>query len=58
MRNMVRPFFSFAKVFAENSECGGNAIMFAMTQYGLKLLEGESFTSPVATRETAGEELC
>ena len=38
---------SDAKVFAENSECGGNAIMFAMTQYGLKLLEGRSFTSPV-----------
>jgi len=39
--------WSDAKVFAENSECGGNAIMFAMTQYGLKLLEGRSFTSPV-----------
>ena len=39
--------WSDAKVFAENSECGGNAIMFSMTQYGLKLLEGRSFTSPV-----------
>ena len=39
--------WSDAKVFAENSECGGNAIMFSMTQYALKLLEGQSFTSPV-----------
>ena len=39
--------WSDAKVFAENSECGGNAIMFAMTQYALKLLVGQTFTSPV-----------
>ena len=39
--------WSDAKVFAENSECGGNAIMFSMTQYALKLLEGRPFTSPV-----------
>ena len=39
--------WSDAKVFADNSECGGNAIMFSMTQYALKLLVGKSFTSPV-----------
>ena len=39
--------WSDAKVFAGNSECGGNAIMFSMTQYALKLLKGRSFTSPV-----------
>lgn len=39
--------WSDAKVFAENSECGGNAIMFAMTQYALKLLVGRTFTSPI-----------
>ena len=39
--------WSDAKVFASNSECGGNAIMFSMTQYALKLLKGRSFTSPV-----------
>ena len=39
--------WSDAKVFAENSECGGNAIMFAMTQYALKLMVGQTFTSPV-----------
>ena len=39
--------WSDAAVFAGNSEAGGNAIMFAMTQHALKLLEGQSFTSPV-----------
>ena len=39
--------WSDAKVFAANSECGGNAIMFAMTQHALKLAVGKSFTSPV-----------
>ena len=39
--------WSDAKVFASNSECGGNAIMFSMTQYALKLLVGRTFTSPV-----------
>ena len=39
--------WSDAKVFAANSECGGNAIMFAMTQHALKLLVGKTFTSPV-----------
>ena len=39
--------WSDAKVFADNSECGGNAIMFAMTQHALKLLKGRTFTSPV-----------
>ena len=39
--------WSDAKVFAENSEAGGNAIMFAMTQFALKRLVGQTFTSPV-----------
>ena len=39
--------WSDAKVFATNSEAGGNAIMFSMTQYALKLLVGKTFTSPV-----------
>jgi L-alanine-DL-glutamate epimerase-like enolase superfamily enzyme len=39
--------WSDAKVFSSNSEAGGNAIMFSMTQYALKLIEGRSFTSPV-----------
>ena len=39
--------WSDAKVFASNSEAGGNAIMFSMTQFALKLLVGKTFTSPV-----------
>ena len=39
--------WSDASVFAANSESGGNAMMFAMTQHALKLIEGRSFTSPV-----------
>lgn len=39
--------WSDAGVFATHAEAGGNAIMFAMTQYALKLIEGKTFTSPV-----------
>ena len=39
--------WSDASVFAANSEAGGNAMMFAMTQYALKLVEGRTFVSPV-----------
>ena len=39
--------WSDAKVFASMSESGGNAMMFAMTQYALKLVEGRTFESPV-----------
>ena len=39
--------WSDASVFAQNSEAGGNAIMFAMTQHALKLVKGRTFTSPV-----------
>lgn len=39
--------WSDAGVFAGNSEAGGNAIMFAMTQYALKIMKGMTFTTPV-----------
>ena len=39
--------WSDAAVFSSNSEAGGNSIMFAMTQYALKLAEGVSFRTPV-----------
>ncbi len=39
--------WSDASVFASNSEDGGNAMMFAMTQHALRLIEGRSFPSPV-----------
>ena len=43
--------WSDASVFAANSEAGGNAIMFSMTQYALKLLVGKTFTSPVEVND-------
>lgn len=39
--------WSDAAVFAENPEDGGNALMFAMTVYALKLARGRSFTTPL-----------
>jgi L-alanine-DL-glutamate epimerase-like enolase superfamily enzyme len=39
--------WSDASVFSSSSESGGNALMFAMTEYALKLLKGRSFQSPV-----------
>lgn len=39
--------WSDAAVFAGNSEAGGNAFMFAMTQHALTLAKGMSFTNPV-----------
>ena len=39
--------WSDAKVFASTSEAGGNAFMFAMTQYALKLAEGMTFKNPL-----------
>ena len=39
--------WSDAKVFASTSEAGGNAFMFAMTQYALKLAEGMTFRNPL-----------
>ncbi|MDB4581953.1 twin-arginine translocation signal domain-containing protein [Draconibacterium sp.] len=39
--------WSDAKVFASFSESGGNSMMYAMSEYALKILKGKSFTSPV-----------
>ena len=44
--------WSDAAVFAANSEAGGNAIMFAMTQHALNLAKGMSFVSPVELNES------
>ena len=40
--------WSDAQVFSTHSESGGNALMYAMTEYGLRLIKGRSFTNPVA----------
>jgi L-alanine-DL-glutamate epimerase-like enolase superfamily enzyme len=39
--------WSDSSVFASHSESGGNALMYAMTEYALNLLKGHSFTNPV-----------
>lgn len=39
--------WSDARVFAQHSESGGNALMFAISEYALQLLQGKSFSSPV-----------
>ncbi len=43
--------WSDAKVFAANSEAGGNALMFAMTAYALRILKGQTFTDPVSLND-------
>ena len=39
--------WSDAKVFAEHSENAGNALMYTLTDKALRLINGQSFTSPV-----------
>lgn len=40
--------WSDAKLFARNSEAGGNALMFAITNYAMNLIKGRGFTDPVS----------
>ena len=39
--------WSDAKVFSSFSESGGNALMYALTEYALKILKGRTFQSPI-----------
>ena len=39
--------WSDAKVFASHSESGGNALMFALTERALQIINGQSFSTPV-----------
>jgi L-alanine-DL-glutamate epimerase-like enolase superfamily enzyme len=39
--------WSDASVFAKYSESGGNALMYAMTEYALSCLQGVTFTNPI-----------
>jgi len=39
--------WSDAQVFANHSENGGNALMFAMTEYALQQAKGKTFTDPI-----------
>ena len=43
--------WSDASVFARYSESGGNALMYAMTEYALSLLKGATFSDPVQLLE-------
>ncbi len=49
--------WSDAAVFAANSESGGNALLFAMTNHALRLLQGRSFTDPVALNDELFQEV-
>ncbi|MBN2666421.1 MAG: mandelate racemase/muconate lactonizing enzyme family protein [Bacteroidales bacterium] len=44
--------WSDANVFSSNSESGGNALMYAMTERALQIIKGESFSSPVELLES------
>jgi L-alanine-DL-glutamate epimerase-like enolase superfamily enzyme len=39
--------WSDANVFAGYSESGGNTLMYAMTEYAMQMLKGQTFTDPV-----------
>jgi L-alanine-DL-glutamate epimerase-like enolase superfamily enzyme len=39
--------WSDARVFSSHSEAGGNALMFALTNRALKMIEGQHFSNPV-----------
>lgn len=39
--------WSDAQVFADHSESGGNALMFALTERALQIMKGQSFTTPI-----------
>ena len=39
--------WSDAQVFANHSESGGNALMYALTERALQVVKGHGFTTPV-----------
>jgi L-alanine-DL-glutamate epimerase-like enolase superfamily enzyme len=43
--------WSDARIFAEHSEAGGNALMYAMTEYALGLIKDRSFSDPISLLE-------
>jgi L-alanine-DL-glutamate epimerase-like enolase superfamily enzyme len=40
--------WSDAQVFASHSESGGNALMYAVTEWAVQRLKGQTFTDPIA----------
>ncbi|WP_026210162.1 mandelate racemase/muconate lactonizing enzyme family protein [Flexithrix dorotheae] len=49
--------WSDSRVFAKYTENGGNALMYAMTEYALQLIKGQSFTSPVELLDSILDEV-
>lgn len=49
--------WSDAEVFAAHSESGGNALMYAITDRALQMVEGERFDSPINLQEEIWQEL-
>jgi len=43
--------WSDARVFASHAESGGNALMYALTEYALQRANGMSFQTPIALQE-------
>ncbi len=44
--------WSDAQVFARHSESGGNALMYAMSEWAVQQLKGQTFSDPVALLES------
>lgn len=44
--------WSDAQVFAGHSESGGNALMYAMSEWAVQQLKGQTFSDPVALLES------
>jgi hypothetical protein len=49
--------WSDASIFFAHSESGGNALMFAMTEFALKCAQELSFTNPIELLETLVEDV-
>ena len=49
--------WSDANVFASNSEAGGNALMYALTERALQISRGQSFTTPIELQEKILDEV-
>jgi L-alanine-DL-glutamate epimerase-like enolase superfamily enzyme len=49
--------WSDAGVFASHSESAGNALMYAMTERAIQIINGQSFTSPVTLLESVYPEV-
>ncbi len=49
--------WSDAEVFSKYSESGGNALMYAMTEYALSVIKGMEFKNPVNLLDSVWEEV-